>query len=557
MNIARRILYVISGLALLLSLFVMICSINPVLAVSVTEFLLTGETDAGRRDSSEAAIAAFPYAAANNSRLTEENTSSLISSTSPGSDGTLPGSQDEAGDLLPDGSESNRPADLRPSDYVPPEKTDIQTPAEVSGRNGYKPVEEETEQVDETQAQQIKELAGYGETGEGLTFDEEMYPYYWMLDSGLQELYRQIYANSAAGNAVFSPVIAVDPSQFKTAYMAVFNDHPELFWLESAYRGTMAEDRVLVEVRLSFNRTANDLSASKAAFENEAEEILAGARTLGDDYQKEVYVHDALLDKVRYNLQAPLNQNAYSAMVGEQTVCAGYARAYQYLLQQLGIPCYYCTGFAGENHAWNIVKLDGDYYNVDTTWDDTEPNTYDYFNKTDADFAATHAREELSVYLPACNGTRYAGLEADRQDANPPDNTGGIVTLQDVTPQDVTPQDVTPQDITPYMIQDTAMRTLEDAGFTEQDILTDMGAYYTDCYDHIVQSGGNIQFQNVIADVNLLYACLDAYDNEGFADGYAYQAISELGAVYIEVAVEAEELKDGRFLLYHTVVLTY
>mgnify|MGYP006990155591 CR=1 FL=1 len=51
-------------------------------------------------------------------------------------------------------------------------------------------------------------------------------------------------------------------------------------------------------------------------------------------------------------------------------------------MTQLGIPCYYCTGFAGENHAWNIIRLDDEYYNVDVTWDDTTPNTYDYFNKT-------------------------------------------------------------------------------------------------------------------------------------------------------------------------------
>ncbi len=540
MNIARRILYVISGLALLLSLFVVICSFHPVLAVSVTEFLLTGEVSSGSRDPYVGTAGSAPDTDGNSFRPTENT--SLLAASDDGNDDASGNSQDEPGNLLAASPEPDHPVNPPPSDYVPPEKTGIRTPQEVSGKSGYQPVEEETEQVDEEAARQIEERAGYGETGEGLTFDEAFYPYYWMLDSDLQELYRQVYANSAAGNAVFSPVIPVTPSQFKTVYTAVFNDHPELFWLDSAYRGLMSQDRVLVEVSLFFNNTARDLDASKAAFESEAEEILAGARALGDDYQKEVYVHDTLLDKVRYNLQAPLNQNAYSAMVGEQTVCAGYARAYQYLLQQLGIPCYYCTGFAGENHAWNIVRLDGDYYNVDTTWDDTDPNTYDYFNKTDADFAATHVREELSVYLPACNGTRYAGLETN------PQEEAVLADIQDI---------MSPQDLTSYETPYAVVRTLEEAGFTEQDILTSMENYYTNCYNQIMQSGQSLQFQNVISDLNMLYACIDAYDGDAFAEGYAYQVISDLGAGYIEVAVHVEELSGGRFLLYHDVALTY
>ncbi len=122
---------------------------------------------------------------------------------------------------------------------------------------------------------------------------------------------------------------------------------------------------------------------------------------------------------------AEMNQSAYSALVNGQTVCAGYARAFQYILQQLGIPCYYCTGFAGESHAWNIVMLDGEFYNVDTTWDDMGIGTYDYFNKTDKDYADNHIRQELSVYLPPCNGQAYRNLEQNAEDS-------GLRSLLDV-----------------------------------------------------------------------------------------------------------------------------
>jgi len=56
--------------------------------------------------------------------------------------------------------------------------------------------------------------------------------------------------------------------------------------------------------------------------------------------------------------------------------------------------------------------LDGGYYNVDVAWDDSSGNSagtycYDFFNLSDAEIAASHTRIDLSVYLPACNATKY------------------------------------------------------------------------------------------------------------------------------------------------------
>ena len=99
---------------------------------------------------------------------------------------------------------------------------------------------------------------------------------------------------------------------------------------------------------------------------------LAGLDADADEYQKILYVYEKIVDEVDYDESAPDNQNIYSIFVNRQSVCAGYSKATQYLLEQLGVFCTYVTGKTteGGNHAWNLVKCNGDYYYVDTTWGD-------------------------------------------------------------------------------------------------------------------------------------------------------------------------------------------
>ncbi len=523
MKILTKILYVILGLLTLLSIFVVICGFQPDLSKAVLGYLYSLSGNAGAYQDNEAMV---------------EEEKDVPPSIAVNTVDSVPSATDIT---IPDVFAEDRPPE---SDYIPPERNNIATPAEVSGRSGYEPVKDDTQQIDDDAARELQEQLSYGETGDGLTFNEEYYPYYGMLDSNLQRLYRQIYANAMAANKNFAPVEEVNRNQLKNVFMAVFNDHPEIFWLDSAYSAKISRSGKCVEIQLQFNNTANNLGASKNNFNSAAEAILSGARNLGSDYEKEVYVHNALLDKAEYNLRAPLNQNAYSALVNGQTVCAGYARAFQYLMQQLNVPCYYCTGYAGESHAWNIIRLDGDYYNVDTTWDDTNPNTLDYFNKTDADFAKDHVREELSVYLPACNGTKYRGTESNSSDEQPVYNEPPVSNEQPVY-----------NDQPVNLNSDSGRRSLEEAGFAEQDVLTTLQDYYADCYNKIMQSGGSLQFENVIADEKMWMACYNAYNSKAYANGYLYRALEELSASSGEVVVETEELKDGRILLKHNITI--
>ncbi len=88
-------------------------------------------------------------------------------------------------------------------------------------------------------------------------------------------------------------------------------------------------------------------------------------------------VHDYLVDTIEYDSNAGSNiYNIYGALVSKKSVCEGYARAFKYILDDLGIPCIIVCGVGTntngdtEKHAWNYVYLNNNWYAVDVTWDD-------------------------------------------------------------------------------------------------------------------------------------------------------------------------------------------
>lgn len=268
---------------------------------------------------------------------------------------------------------------------------------------------EVTDITDPQEAQTITDTVPLGETGEDAEFDELFYPYYHMLGEKEKKLYKQIYANANALTAEFRPVEECTPKQWIAAWDCVFYDHPELFWMDNTKYYEYDYSGSVIKVGLQFYSEIPDVEKAKTRFNDVANEILAGAADLEADYDKEKYIHDTLVNKITYMFNS-LDQSSFSSIPNDYTVCCGYAKAFQYLMQKLGVPTYFVIGWGGEMHAWNIIKLDDEYYNVDVTWDDSDPMTYDFFNVTDKK-NLMHTRMYQSRYLPACNGTTYSGLE--------------------------------------------------------------------------------------------------------------------------------------------------
>ena len=413
----------------------------------------------------------------------------------------------------------------RAAGYIVPASDSVTAPKDLADKVGYTPVEDETTELNAEEADKLRVELTLGETGTGQYFDSLFYPYYYLLDETGQAIYRQIYANANSMNKTFMPCQDITVNALKTVFEAVYNDHPELFWLETGYSCRYSRSGQCVEITLKFSITEEELPEFRSTFETQANRILNQAWNLPDDYEKEKYIHNRLLELVEYQSGAAMSQSAYSALVNGKTVCAGYARAFQYLMHQMGIPCYYCTGYSGENHAWNIIYLYGEYYNVDLTWDDTEPATYLYFNKTDEDYKTTHMRRGLAQKLPACNGSTYRNLEPEPAGVSPTPSPSPAPQTTPAPTSTPAPQNMSPE--------------LEE--------------YYNDCGQKIIDNGlGNSTFIQEI-EPELWEELWEAYNNGNISDSFLIRAMNRLGGSSCSVQILCQEGTDGKYRLTHTV----
>ena len=372
-----------------------------------------------------------------------------------------------------------------------------------------------------------------GKTGDGYDFDARYYPYYSMLNAAGQSLYRQVYANAMAVNADFKAVEPVAADQLSYVMSAVYNDHPELFWLDTQYFYTYTSAGGTQAITLAFNSTTDNLTSCKQQYDTELQKVIKGASAYGTDVEKERYVHDYLLQKCTYDLNASLNQSSYSALVNGVSVCAGYARAMQNIMIELGIPCYYCTGTAqGGDHAWNILYLDGDYYHLDLSWNDNISETYDteayvYYNLTDSQISTDHTRTDLSIYLPACNGEKDSYV-----------NLYGTSALED--------------------LQNSQYSSYESLGYTSSDIITDMNQYNDYAGNYLISTGkGEQTFTLVLQNKELLDQIYDSIQTQSYAEAYMQNVIDTLGIANstVRVSLSAKQLQNGYILMQQTTLI--
>lgn len=206
-------------------------------------------------------------------------------------------------------------------------------------------------------------------------------------------------------------------------------DYDLYYYFDSYQISYIKEENSIKEVSILFQFSSDRESILKRNKEvqNKIQEIIDLVIKPGmTDLQKEIAVHNYIANNSRYDEEnyrkgtVPKEANtSYGVLINGVGVCGGYASAMDKLLETAGIESIIISGEAGENgnyepHAWNLVKLDGEYYHLDATWNDPiytfngvrkDVIHFDYFNLTDKEISKDHKWD--SDKYPECTATKY------------------------------------------------------------------------------------------------------------------------------------------------------
>lgn len=240
---------------------------------------------------------------------------------------------------------------------------------------------------------------------------------YQTLPQEVRNVYDEIY-DAMVSYKEDIVVDTLDKDILDEAYHCVMADHGGVFWVSgySYTQYTRGEELVRIQFSPKYTMEQEERDQIQSQIDVAADQILEGIQPEAGDYEKAKYVFEYLASKIAYDPSASDNQNIISVFLNKATVCQGYACATQYLLEKLGITSAVVTGWAnGTAHAWNIAKLDGEYYYIDTTWgnasysaesaDSANYINYSYFAVTTETLEVTHSPNE-ELILPLCTAVR-------------------------------------------------------------------------------------------------------------------------------------------------------
>lgn len=223
------------------------------------------------------------------------------------------------------------------------------------------------------------------------------------------------YAREAIAYSVFG----LSKQRASDIYLMFCYSNPQYYFIDSSYFIFQSADGVSIIGLPIYNSFATGTTRASytAQMKSQINAWVSKVSKGSTEVQKAQIAHDLIINKVDYesgypdNFMTPYHQSAFSVFCEEYTVCAGYTKAFEILMNGAGVDT---IGVTSLGHAWNKICINDSWYNVDLTWDDLdgyagEELYYMYFNRSDAKIAGEldkngyHQMESMySGVVPKC-----------------------------------------------------------------------------------------------------------------------------------------------------------
>lgn len=181
----------------------------------------------------------------------------------------------------------------------------------------------------------------------------------------------------------------------KNVMAQIIYSHPELFFVSSSYSYASGTDGLVKSIVPTYLYEAADVAVMNVTYEKCVEEIAAGVDPAWSDFDKALYLHDYFIKNYTYDYTYTI-RDAYTFFTQKTGVCQAYMLALIAAGNAVGLEVLPVT--SNEMlHAWNLLKVDGNWYHVDLTWDDSSANpaavSYRYFLQSDQGLVSIDAGE--------------------------------------------------------------------------------------------------------------------------------------------------------------------
>lgn len=219
-----------------------------------------------------------------------------------------------------------------------------------------------------------------------------------------------------------------------TEIFLMFNySNPQYYFINGGY--AYIESRgILVPTFYTEFQSGSKRSQATQAMKNTITSWESTIASAGSTEQKAKAAHDLIAKKVQYddnyltNPENPFHQSAYSVFCDDHSVCAGYTKAFEMLMNGAGIDT---IALLSTDHAWNMIRINDSWYHTDCTWDDMDGYSgyemiYNFFNRSESVIRSDGTHEIQSMFdgkLPASTLDSGAGNTSIGKCATPSKKT--------------------------------------------------------------------------------------------------------------------------------------